>query len=371
MPCNRSRRGNRTYPRFDSHRGITIERVRRPAFSQETSFGRLVNCLWMLVAWALQARFKNPDVVIIGSDPILSATVAIPWKISQPSTQIVHWCFDLYPEAAVADGVLNSGLVLGVIKRTMASAYRSIDVIADIGDCMRTQLEKYSTNAMRSRLWPWALVEPSSVPIADATERERLFGRAKLGIIYSGSFGRAHSLSELLTIARLTSLKPLHFSLSICGNRIEEVHRAITCADKNISFVPFATADRLEQRLSAADIHIVSLQPEWTGTVVPSKFFGALASGRPVLFIGSEECTIAQLIRQHRLGWVCSPGEEPLIARQLITIAEDPCSLSELKAHCHRVYTEAFAREITLEAFDQELRTLLASPLPSMLIGGS
>jgi hypothetical protein len=37
--------------------------------------------------------------------------------------------------------------------------------------------------------------------------------------------------------------------------------------------------DRLAARLSAADVHNISLREDWTATVIPSKFFGALAIG--------------------------------------------------------------------------------------------
>jgi len=46
------------------------------------------------------------------------------------------------------------------------------------------------------------------------------------------------------------------------------------------------------------------LSPSYTGAVVPSKFFGALAAGRPVLFEGSVDCSIARWIKEHRIGWV-------------------------------------------------------------------
>jgi hypothetical protein len=46
------------------------------------------------------------------------------------------------------------------------------------------------------------------------------------------------------------------------------------------------------------------LRKEWTGTVVPSKFFGALAIGQPVLFVGSRESSVARIIEEHGVGWL-------------------------------------------------------------------
>jgi glycosyltransferase involved in cell wall biosynthesis len=240
-----------------------------------------------------------------------------------------------------------------------------MDLLVDIGDCMRNLLSVYSSEATAGRLWPWALVEPAKPLEANPVQRKAVFGEAKLAIMYSGNFGRAHSFSELLTIARQMRAYNAHFSFSVRGNRATEIREAITPDDHNVSFAPFAPAHQLEARLGAADIHVVSLRPEWTGTVVPSKFFGALAAGRPVLFIGSEECCIAQIVRRHGLGWVCPPGGEPEVAQQLSALIEDTASLRELQERCHQTYQTHFARDTVLDAFDQDLRDLLPSYLRS------
>jgi glycosyltransferase involved in cell wall biosynthesis len=313
----------------------------------------------MLAAWTLKRLSTEADVVIIGTDPILSVAVATPWKLLRPSRKIVHWCLDLYPEAAVADGILKPGLLLSLLRHMMALSYRQVDLLADIGECMGNLLSAYGSDASRTRLWPWALVEPAAVTGVSPLDRKALFGDSKLAIMYSGNFGRAHSFAELLAIARQMRDVDAHFSLSIRGNRIAEVRNAITGDDRNISFAPFARADQLEARLSSADIHVVSLRPEWTGTVVPSKFFGALAAGRPVLFIGSEECCIAQIIRRHGLGWVCSPGGEAEIARQLRDFANNMDSLRSLRERCHQAYRRHFSRETVLDGFDRDVRNLL------------
>ena len=360
MPCNRSCfNSSETYPATQVHNGVTIKRVWRPNFPQATGWGRLVNCAWMLAAWSLQALRSKPDVLIIGTDPVMSATTAIPWKIFRKKTRTVHWCFDLYPEAAVSDGLLKPGLVLSLLERLMRTAYRNLDLIADLGDCMRDLLARYQSPAAAMTLPTWALTEPATALAIDLEEREPIFGHAKLALMYSGTFGRAHSYAEILTIARALKDADAHFAFSIRGNRAAELRAAVSATDHNISFVPFAAQDRLNARLSAPDIHIVSLRSEWTGTVVPSKFFGALAAGRPVLFIGDEKSYLARLIRKHAIGWVCSPGTEREVALELRRLAEDPSSLETLRTHCHRVYQENFSRDLLLDTFDDDLRNLI------------
>jgi glycosyltransferase involved in cell wall biosynthesis len=143
------------------------------------------------------------------------------------------------------------------------------------------------------------------------------------------------------------------------GNRETELRQAITTEDANIGFVPFASADHLAGRLAAADVHIVSLRPEWTGTVIPSKFFGALAIGRPVIFFGDHNSSIAEWIRRYQVGWVWQPGKTAAIAAELRQLAQDETEMRALRERCHRVYHERFSREVILNTWDSCLRDLI------------
>ena len=82
-------------------------------------------------------------------------------------------------------------------------------------------------------------------------------------------------------------------------------------------FAGFAPESELEKRLAAADIHLVSLRPEWTGVVVPSKFFGSLAAGRPVVFAGGPDSAIARWIHEFGVGWVLTTDNVAACRRRI------------------------------------------------------
>lgn len=332
--------------------------------------GRLLNAGWMIARWSFAAcnPSRRPDIVVIGTDPVLSILVALFWRVFRPRNKIVTWCFDLYPEAAYAEGVLRpTSAWAGLLRRVLMRAYSSCDLIVDIGACMRSLLNTYRAPALHTTLVPWALHEPVVFPAPIPAERAAIFGNARLALLYSGNFGRAHSLDDLLDLARRLRGSGVHLAFSIRGNCAHSVRVAITAEDVNISIVDFASCAALESRLAAADIHVVTLREEWTGTVVPSKFFGALAAGRPVLFCGSPRSAIAICIEQYGLGWVLSPGNGANIAETLAKLLEIPGELDRMKENCFRIYREKFAKAITLDRWDDLLRQLLAgkhSPQP-------
>jgi glycosyltransferase involved in cell wall biosynthesis len=269
----------------------------------------------------------------------------------------------LYPEAAIAGGTLpKNGWVVAILQRLLRPAYACCDVIADIGPCMRNLIANYASDARSLTVTPWALNERVAELGRDMAERQAAFGHARLGLMYSGNFGRAHSCEEILSLARALRGESICFAFSVRGNRVHELRRSVSHADENIRFLPFVEEGRLNARLSAADIHIVSLRKEWTGSVVPSKFFGALGAGRPVLFIGSGQSSIASWIQTHGVGWVLEPGNQAQIAADLNCLSQNPKKLSPLFEHCHRVYHEHFSRSQVIDRFESELRNLITMP---------
>lgn len=342
---------------------MKVRRAWRPAFTQATNRGRLLNAIWMGIAWAKTActeRRRGREVMVIGTDPVLGVLTALSWRTIRRRSRIIHWCHDLYPEAPIAEGMVReSSLAIRVLRRLLAAAYRRCDLLADLGACMRKRLERYDAPAKLVTLTPWSLIEPSGPVEMDPLVRRELFGNARLGLLYSGNFGRAHSFGEFLNLARTVRDDSIRFCFAGRGNRMDEMKQAVKAEDTNVTFAGFAPESELEKRLGACDLHLVSLRPEWTGTVVPSKFFGALASGRGVIFAGSPDSAIAQWIKAFGVGWILTNETLPQVAAELRRLAANPAELTALRTRCHAVYQSHFSRNRQLDLWDEEMRTLL------------
>jgi hypothetical protein len=73
---------------------------------------------------------------------------------------------------------------------------------------------------------------------------------------------------------------------------------------ENVRFLPFQPMERLHRSLSAADLHLVTMQRALEGLVVPSKLYGALGAGRPALFLGPSGSEAARVIAENDCGTV-------------------------------------------------------------------
>ncbi len=210
-------------------------------------------------------------MILLGTDPILSVLIAPVWKLFHPATKIVQWSFDLYPEAAYADGIMDRDTSLAHLLTWLVRwAYRACDVVVDIGACMRQLLLQHDSTMQVTTLVPWALFEPDHPVAAPTHERAEMFGDTRLALLYSGSFGRAHEYESMLELMRHLRDSPTRLALSVKGNREHALRAAVLPEDTNVRFVPPVAASGLEQRLASADIPFCqsSQRVDWRGRTV-------------------------------------------------------------------------------------------------------
>jgi glycosyltransferase involved in cell wall biosynthesis len=353
-PSNRARGEPRVAHRGrESLRGVRVRRVWRPPLSQDAATGRLLNAAWMLVAWTLRClASRRVDLVVVGSDPPLAFLVARIWRWFRPRTRTAFWCFDVYPDAAVAEGMLREdGPAARTLRRIARWGLRAFHAIADLGPRMRERLATGDAAVLRETLVPWSLAAEEAPEAEVAVARREAFGGARIALLYAGNLGRAHDATAFLDLAREGRADGVVVAFQAIGRREAEV-RAAARDLENVRFLPPCDPRVLARRLRAADAHLVSLRPEWSGVVVPSKFFAALAAGRPVLYAGPPDSDVARWIREHDVGAVLPDG----LARRaaLDRLANDP----GWGDRCAAASRRHFARSAVLEGWSDLLGRL-------------
>jgi glycosyltransferase involved in cell wall biosynthesis len=318
----------------------------------------------MMIAWILKIReLPKVDTIILGSDPQFAALLFPVLRFLKKRTLLVQWCYDLYPEAIIAEGTnAFTSLLVRLASSMMRQAYHYVDLMVDIGPCMRARLVSYNRHFNFATLVPWALVEPETIQQPDVGTRAALFNDASLTLLYSGNLGKAHDFSVFLNLARqLRKQDPkIVFCFACRGNRYSELIEAVTPEDINIRFAPFADSQELGKRLNAADIHLLSLRPGWEGIVVPSKFFGSLAAGRPVIYAGPEGSAIGEWIRKYNIGLVLNENNIEEIIKQLLELRNNSEKLAIWQENAFKTYHKYFSKKIVVDRWDELLREYLS-----------
>ena len=344
--------------------GIHIIRLPRPAWNQASPLQRMMNSAWVITGWLLKlVRMQSFDVILVGSDPAFAPLIIPGALFCKKATILSHWCFDLYPEVAMADsGVQMPTSIVALLQRLMGRSYRAAHLIADLGSCMRRRLAAYNHGAQEATLVPWALVEPDALTPPNPELRKSMFGDAAFGLLYSGTLGRAHDYEIFLKLARLLRHRSPHIRLCFAarGNKVAELKRALTPEDTNIALMDFVAESMLEQHLNAADMHMISLNKEWNGLVVPSKFFGSLATGKPVIYAGPADSSIACLLREHEIGlYIDEKSLEDVVAK-LDYLSTNSSAINLLQKNSFEVYKSSFSKKIIVDKWDRVLRQLIS-----------
>ena len=231
----------------------------------------------------------------------------------------------------------------------MSAAYKRCDVVVDLGPCMRRRLEAYGGSPERETLTPWALVEPETPAAPDAVVRRELFGDAAIGLLYAGSMSRPHDFASLLELARACRARAgdrIAVCFACTGTNLPALKAAVRPDDSNVRFAAFADEAAIQRRFEAADFHLGSLRPAFTGIVVPSKFFAALAAARPFIFAGAADASIARWIDEYGVGLVLEQGRAADVAAKLAALADNPSGLHAMRDVALKTYRRHFSKRL-------------------------
>jgi glycosyltransferase involved in cell wall biosynthesis len=298
--------------------GVEIVRVHSTAYERTQIPQRAANYVTYLLESLRQAlRGPRPDIVLCMTDPPVVANVAllVSRRFRAPLVVISQ---DVFPEIAVELGRLTNPVVIGVLRRLVSSYLRRADRIVAIGETMRLRLAVKGARPERITVIPnWVdTVKLEPQPRDNPwTQRRRL--EQRFVVMHSGNIGHAQDLDSLLRSATfLRDLDDLRVLVIGRGARQAELTELVTRLDLDgaVKFLGYQPREQLAQSLSAANLHVVGLARGLSGYVVPSRFYGILAVGRPVIVHADEESETARIVREVGCGIVLPPGRPELIA---------------------------------------------------------
>lgn len=297
--------GGARLPSYELYRGIHIHRVATTALGRASVLHRAAD-YGSFYATALAKLLMLPrfDVVVTKtSPPLVSALGPVAKKLKR--SKFVYWVQDLYPEAAIAFGVMKRGSPTATAAAaTSRRILQRADRVVVLGDAMKHRVVAAGARDAAVRIIPnWIdadVVRP--IPHSDNPLRAQLSRGRRVLVMYSGNIGRGHDVETLLSAAqRLQSNADLGFVFIGEGVKRAEVE-ARSKGLSNVWLAPYVPREQLGQSLSAADVHFISLSPELLGLLEPSKLYGVMAAGRPAIFVGPNDSEIAQTLEREQCG---------------------------------------------------------------------
>jgi glycosyltransferase involved in cell wall biosynthesis len=123
--------------------------------------------------------------------------------------------------------------------------------------------------------------------------------------------------------------------------------------------LPYQSRDVLSQSLSAAHLHFVGLAEGLAGFVVPSRLYGIMAAGRPVVVAADVESETAQVVRRVGCGIVIPPSRPELLAEVIRDAYEGRYDLDGMGSRGRDYVTEDADTRVALGRYREVLRELV------------
>lgn len=310
--------------------GINILRVHGLPFSRASFVRRAVSYLSLYPALLWRAwRLPRHDVVVTLTDPPLVLVLAPLIRLCKRSRPI-HWAQDVYPELAEELGVLRQQSLGARLLRAVSNwALRRHEQIIAVGECMKARLIARGIPAEKVSVIPnWAVgVESPRAHTRESTT---------FTVMYSGNFGLAHTFDAIIAAVKNLEAQsaPVRFIFTGSGPKFDFVQRQLS-GSSIAEFRPPVALSELNRSLASADVHLASMIDSLCGLVVPSKIYGALAAGRPCVFIGPSASEAARLLERTGCGVALAGNDGGAALTELLrSWANHPEELAAMRARC-------------------------------------
>lgn len=337
----------RSAPTEQLHKEVRILRVGGTAFGRQRTIGRLLDYLTYFVGSAVRAlQCPRHDVYVALTDPPFIIGVAL-FVARLKRGKVVYWVQDLFPQIAAAVGVMKPRTIL---YRTLLGIARwlnaRVDLVIALGEQMATSLARNGAALDRTRVvHNWSDSDAiKSISREDNPFLEEHGLQGRFVVLYSGNAGRAHRFDALIHAAREMQYdKDVVFVFVGGGHCIPQLKMEAVGLE-NVKFLGYVPREMLSFSLSAASVSVVTEDTRVIGTVVPSKTYGILASGRPVLFIGGPDSDVARVVTAAACGLVINEGDGPGVVDAIRRLKSDPELAAVLGANARQASVETFDR---------------------------
>lgn len=304
--------------------------------------------------------FWKPDVVIVIEPPFFCVPTAAFFSRLTGAFSWLH-IQDFEIDVAFELKVINIRLVKKIILAFEGYLLNRFDRISTISGKMLKKLEEKCLTRSKFVFFPNWVDTKSIYPNGDhnSLRAELGLGSNEIVALYSGNMGQKQGLEVIAGAARiLVDRKKLRFVL--CGhgagyNQLRDQTRHLP----NVLWVPLQPAERLNELLNLADIHLLPQRKGAADLVMPSKLTGIMASGKPVVATANRGTELWSVIQGRGLCVV--PGNVEGFAQAILDLSVDSGLRKNLGAKARLYAEENLNKHEILERFLKELHGLALS----------
>lgn len=341
---------------------VRILRAYNPRLNKRLFAARVLN-LWSYFCFSFLAGFfaRRPEVVVAETDPPVLGLIGL-WFAKLHRAKFVFYVQDLFPETGVALGKLRSPLLIKLLDIATRQILRRADAVVVLGKYMRRRIEaKGCCPPGRIRIIAnWAdthKLRPQ--PTRNSFRQQHQLG-GDFVVMFSGNLGLSQGLPRVIEVAAAPNLSAIRFVLIGEGAAKERLRaRAQALGLQNVLFLPYQPKAALSYSLSAADIHLVTLERGLAGLIVPSKVYGILAAGRPLIAAVEALNEVAEIVAAHGCGIRVEPDSVVELESAILWAFHHPRELRVMGRNARQAAVRHFDRKTATDKFQSLLEDLV------------
>jgi glycosyltransferase involved in cell wall biosynthesis len=344
-----------------SRGGFNID-AKKSLFHRALSYASFL--AWLF--WSLLFKVKTTDRVLVVTNPPFAPLIV--WLATKFRSLfkrpfkyfiVLH---DIYPDGLIALGSISKKRVWTKIwmafnRRAFNRAHQVITLGRDMSKHCH---EQYLIPTDRLTVIPnWSPIDFEGIDPLKPHETElwntlppHAQTKDSFIIQYSGNMGLWHNMEGIVEAANLLTDIPIHFLMIGDGRRKQSAQeKSETLQLTNMTWLPFQPLDTLTDSLQCAHMSLVSQREEVLGIMVPSKFYGILASRRAVLAQVPSQSEVALTIGEHDCGIVLDHDDPHLLAEHLRKLYLDRAQVHNMGRSAGIAYEQYYSFTKAVDAF--------------------
>lgn len=315
----------------------TVIRVGSSDFPRFNMKKRVINYLSYVALAIPRALFLPCDLIIVMTDPpfagIIGAFIALLKR-----KPLLYNIRDLYPDMAVGGSIVEPGLLSRLWEKLHRWALRRAACVVVLGEDMRARIIAKGVDPSRieivrdgAEIFP----ENAPQPPLDSEVVRAIRADAKFVLLHAGNLGFYGAWDTLLAAARELSHDGIEFVFVGDGAHRARLESAAanlpaTAGLPNVRFLPFFPANKIPSVLAAADAHIITVKHGLEGVVVPSKMYGILAAGKPIVAVAPRDTDVAAIGERRGFAVFADPDSPQDLAATVRALAADPARIKAM-----------------------------------------
>ena len=347
---------------------INVIRVRVPEFQKSNKISRIKNLLAYFFNSLIATLIieKQDYIFTISQPPILGGILGVLGKWIKGG-KLIYNIQDFNPEQTMAVGYAKNKLLLNLVMMIDKFSCKQSNEVIVVGRDMQETLKNRFNNKKvpkntfinnwidEKEIYP---LEQNHSKIVAFKEKYNL--QDKFIIMYSGNIGLYYDLENIIkVIAKFKEREDVVFAFVGDGTVKKEIEGYATENKlSNVTFIPYQDKADLIYSLNAADIHWVVNAKGIKGVSVPSKLYGVMAAGKPVLGVLDEGSEARIIVDECNCGICIDPGNYDEIYNKIEFILNNKDKVKSLGVNGRNYLEKKLSKEVSINKYKSTILSI-------------